>query len=412
MVNYRALAGLTALVGGLVLVPAAAAYADPTTYTVGNPARCAGVDFTTITAAVTAAAPGDTIQVCAGTFGESVDINKPNLTLLGVRAGEDAVGRTGPASVVSNANGVFTIEGNADGTTIDGFTIQGASVNNAVGIADFQGSSGLTLVNNIVKLNSEGINMQNPDASQPALIAHNAFLNNNAGGDPGNNGNTGTGVFISNGPAHNTTITDNRFTQDSQTAINFAGDSSRPSTGLVVTDNVSSNDSTFVVAANSTGALVEDNHVTTSQNVPGGGHGSGILDFGNNTALQIRHNTMTATGPTGSTGISLNVIAGPSAYTTVTGNSVSGWANDVRVATGNTSGYISDNHLNNAQANGILVLTGTSGIQVTHNTVHGAAGNACEDDSTGNGTAGTANLWRRNVADSASVPAAICSNPA
>lgn len=411
MINYRIAAGITALVGGLVFVPAAAAHADGTTYQVGNPARCAGVDFTTISAAVSAASPGDTIQVCAGTYGEHVDIDKPGLTLLGVRAGESAIGRMGSQSAVTNANGAFTIEGNADGTTIDGFTLQGGTSGN--GVSAFQGSSGLTLVNNIIKLNLNGINLQNPDAAQPALIADNFFLNNNAGGGVPDNGNTGSGVFISNGPANNTTIRGNRFSQDSQTAINFAGDAGRPSTGLVVTDNASYNDSTFVVATNSTGALIEDNSVTTSGNVPGGGHGTGILDFGYNTALQIRHNTMRATGPSGSTGISLNVYAGgPSAYTTVSNNIVSGWANDVRVAGGYTSGYITDNHLNNAQANGILVTVGASGIQITHNTVHAAAGNACEDDSTGHGTAGTANTWRRNTADSASVPATICANPA
>ena len=117
-----------------------------------------------------AASPGDTIKVCAGIYGEHVDISTPNLTLQGVRAGVSAVNRAGTSSTISNANGAITIEASANGTTIDGFTIQGGSINNADGIADFAGSSGLTLVNNIIKLNANGINLQNPDASMPALI--------------------------------------------------------------------------------------------------------------------------------------------------------------------------------------------------------------------------------------------------
>ena len=167
---------------------AGAAHADPSTLTVGNPARCAGAQYTTISAAVAAASPGDTIKVCAGIYGEHVDISTPNLTLQGVRAGVSAVNRAGTSSTISNANGAVTIEASANGTTIDGFTIQGGSVNNADGMADFTGSSGLTLVNNIIKLNANGMNLQNPDASMPALIKNNEFLNNNAGGNPGDNG--------------------------------------------------------------------------------------------------------------------------------------------------------------------------------------------------------------------------------
>jgi len=50
--------------------------------------------YTTISAAVTAANPGDTIKVCPGLYVEQVQINKNNLTLLGAQAGIDA--RTPP----------------------------------------------------------------------------------------------------------------------------------------------------------------------------------------------------------------------------------------------------------------------------------------------------------------------------
>ena len=125
-------------------------------------------------------------------------------------------------SVVDSLNGGFIIDGGVNGVTIDGFTIEGAGSDsvNAYGVEAFQGSSGLTVLNNIIRDNLEGINFQNPD-QQPALIEHNNFINNN-------NGTTaegGTGVFISNGPANSTSIVQNKFTGHRQTAVNFAGSS-------------------------------------------------------------------------------------------------------------------------------------------------------------------------------------------
>src|SRR5437879_3865503 len=51
--------------------------------------------YPTISAAVVAASPGDTIKVCPGLYHEQVVINKDNLTLLGAQAGVDA--RTRPS---------------------------------------------------------------------------------------------------------------------------------------------------------------------------------------------------------------------------------------------------------------------------------------------------------------------------
>lgn len=400
---------------GALLVVAANANADPATLTVGNPVHCAGAQYATISAAVAAAASGDTIKVCAGIYGEHVDISKPNLTLEGVAAGHTAVGRSGAASTISNAGGDITIEASANGTTIDGFTIANSITDNADGINDFGGSSGLTLVNNIIKLNAVGINLQNPDGTQPALIKNNEFLNNIAGGDPATDAGTGTAIFISNGPANNTTITGNKFNNDSQTAINFAGDSSRPSTGLVVEDNKSLNDSTFVVAINSIGAVIDGNQIsTTSSKVPGGsGHGTGILDFGGNTALRITNNRVTGSGASSSSGISLSNFSGSnSQYTDVISNIVTGYATGIKVVSGNTSAYVYGNRVAGSSTDGIVVQSGTMGVVVSKNTITSTTPFACEDDSTGHGTAGTANTWTKNTATSSSSPATICTGAA
>src|SRR5438874_2302999 len=112
---------LTAMIIGLGSVITAAM-----TITVGNATSlpCTGA-FPTISSAVAAASPGDTIQVCHGTYNELVTVNK-TLTILGAQAGVDARTRAVPVtseSVVSNGDGDFQIL--ADKVVIDGFTIQG-----------------------------------------------------------------------------------------------------------------------------------------------------------------------------------------------------------------------------------------------------------------------------------------------
>lgn len=70
-------------------------------------------DQPTISAAVTAAAPFDTIRVAAGVYNEVVIVNKP-VQLLGAQAGVDARTRSGIASTESvvtssNVSGIFQV---------------------------------------------------------------------------------------------------------------------------------------------------------------------------------------------------------------------------------------------------------------------------------------------------------------
>jgi pectin methylesterase-like acyl-CoA thioesterase len=51
-------------------------------------------DYPTISSAISAASPGDTIIVEAGVYNEHVVINVPNLILLGAQADVDARTRT------------------------------------------------------------------------------------------------------------------------------------------------------------------------------------------------------------------------------------------------------------------------------------------------------------------------------
>jgi parallel beta-helix repeat protein len=386
---------------------ATAAHASPSVLQVDdNHVQCPTAQYSTISAAVAAASPGDTIQVCAGIYPETVNVDK-TLTFQGAKAGVDARtsrGGLGTESVVASINGGFIIGGGVDGVTIDGFRIQGAGSDSvgADGIEAFAGSSGLTVVNNIVRDNLEGLNFQNPDGSQPALIAHNNFANN----DNGTTAEGGTGVFISNGPANNTSIVQNKFSGHRETAVNFAGSSSSPSVGLVVDGNRSVNDSTFVVATNSDNAVIDTNNITYS----GSTNGTAILDFGGNRDLRILSNTLTGGNGNGTSGIKLADFSGaPSTGTTVSSNKVTGRYWGIRISAAYTSALVNQNTVKSSSAVGILVQAG-SGNALTRNSVSLTTGTfACEDDTTGALTAGTANTWTRDSGHGTpSSPAGIC----
>src|ERR1035438_404458 len=57
------------------------------------------ITYPTIQSAITAASPGDAIQVAAGSYGEAVTVNK-SVTIQGAQAGVDARTRAGAESVM------------------------------------------------------------------------------------------------------------------------------------------------------------------------------------------------------------------------------------------------------------------------------------------------------------------------
>ena len=126
--------------------------------------QCPTAAFTSIQAAVTFAVPGDTIQVCAGTYPENLILNK-SLMLLGAQAGVDARLPRGSESTVTALTGtLLTVVTGSAGSIIDGFTFSGGvrAIESATGpINDLQ------ILNNRIQgftgngvfLNDSGINI-------------------------------------------------------------------------------------------------------------------------------------------------------------------------------------------------------------------------------------------------------------
>ncbi len=128
--NLKKLAVLSALTLGFTFLSSHATQAA--TLTVGNASSlpCTG-SYSTISAAVAAASPGDTIEVCQGTYDEQVKVTTANLTIDGAGAGstivKPSVALPNSSSLFSGAPiyGIVVVDG-VSGVTIQDMTIDGA----------------------------------------------------------------------------------------------------------------------------------------------------------------------------------------------------------------------------------------------------------------------------------------------
>ena len=102
---------------------------------------CSTAPYTTISAAVAAAAPGSRIVVCPGTYHEDVTVTTP-VTIEGIHATVDATGLD---------NG-FTLPAPAAGTRVEGFTVENALGEGILAVS----TTNLSIVDNVVENNDKG----------------------------------------------------------------------------------------------------------------------------------------------------------------------------------------------------------------------------------------------------------------
>jgi pectin methylesterase-like acyl-CoA thioesterase len=136
-----------------------------TTWTVGPSG-----DFSTIQAAINAAGAGDTISIAAGTYNESLTINKA-LTIQGANAGIAGTGSRGPETVLNWPSGDMATITTTNLVSFDGLRF----VANTDVITTHTQDSNITFTNSTFDIQSGGTGGNAFYLSQPA---HFTFSNN------------------------------------------------------------------------------------------------------------------------------------------------------------------------------------------------------------------------------------------
>lgn len=259
--------------------------------------------FGSIQAAVDGAAPGSILTVGAGTVQELVTVNKP-LTIRGARFGIDAADS-------SRGQGETIIRGGAvsDGTrstsflitandvTIDGFTVQDDSSSNlyGAGIVISPGVHGTHIINNIVQSNIAGLILANNSTTDPALIQHNVFKNNNNQGT-----NSGRGIYsdsrVSGGNLTNVVIDSNTFTgnvgfgppAEPRAAIDLKATKHGRQSNITITNNTMQGNGKGVLLANASNVSIAGNAMTASTDT----HGAAIRIEGGSSRISIFRNAI------------------------------------------------------------------------------------------------------------------------
>lgn len=335
--------------------------------------------FSTIQGAVDAAVGHDTIRVCDGVYHEQVTIpaDKDHLTLEAETPRKAEI----KAPVLEGEKAIVLIAG-ATGVTIRGFTIAGpgTGICASIGFGVLVGGGGsVTLENNrIADIRDE-----------PFGGCQNGFAVGAGGfGSPGSGSVTASGNDIDGyqkggilvrGAGSHADITDNVVKGAGPTAVTAQN-------GIQVSGGAT--------------AIVDGNFIDDNFFSPNTVLATGVLVSGAG-ALTVADNTLD--------GNQSGVVVSPqSAPLTVEDNQLSGghWGILLTPATGAT---IRDNVSIGAVFGGIAAF-GSSGNTLVANSATGAEAGSFDflDDSTGSGSAGTANTWTGNIGAS-SHPADIAS---
>ena len=351
--------------------------------------------YTSIQAAVTAAAPGDLIKVFAGEYDESVTIPaaKPNLTLVGASTGPTFATNPDFASIVDPVAGVNGIGFNvqANNTVIRGFTVGDIDDNtvNAIGIYTAPTTSGYILAANVVTDNSIGI-YAGASGARPSYIRANWIYDNNDAGPAG-----GTGIYSDQG-ARNLHIMGNTISDQFNTAINFAGVFGQQNNirikGNRIGDINRDDSGAAISMINTTNSLVIGNASFQSNT-----HGIDVA--GGNVNLTVSANLVRDASWTG---INVNsVYAGPNVGTRIMSNVVR-YAGDsgIRLRGGATESYVFNNTVTYSQGtgttgNGISIENSNDNVVRSNRSFHNNENGILVIGSSGNTIAYNVALFNR-----------------
>jgi hypothetical protein len=383
----------TILVGLAWTAPAPAA-----TWIVDAPnpeVECPNADSPSIEAAVTLAAPGDTILVCPGEYDETVTVTKP-LRLNG--AGPDPhirVGDPTQEAVLDPVQGIgFVIE--APEAVLEGFTVSRASIGARVHAA----ASGFVIRKNLFIFNATALQLAS-DGARRSVVQENTFRDNrrfaifnNAGTGALRNVEIKVNDFMRNatsilaiGQLADLLIDNNTFLGERLEGI-FVGAGLR----TAITHNRLENVTRPINVGVLRPGIVAWNSVIGSRPI-------GIEVFTGANA-SVSYNYVVQSGH----GIRLqNFLRGE-----VRGNHVEANAlNGLSFLNNSSSNFV---EVNVARANGrdgIYVDDRSSINRIENNHSDGNVEHDCHDDTVGPGPGGTRNFWEHNLGDTANRPG-IC----
>ena len=364
-------------------------------------------DHSTIQDAVAQAKPGDRIRVCPGRYAETVKVETRNLTIQGAKAGRDARTRRQTRESVITGAGATAAAGAvqllADDITLDGFLIEDNRF--GPGVYTSPRASGYVIRNTIFNDNGLGLYL-NASGVRETAVRTSRFTANNEFEQP----SAGHGIYSDQG-ASCVVIADNLFERHNGAGIQFA-DSGKPQKCVWVQRNKSVNDRTFAAFFASSHVRLVANSVQSNRNdrVPG----SAIFIGARNNGVVVRRNHIRSAGGNGidvrdTTGSTLPDEAPKNVD--IRRNKVhKAKLNGIDVAATGVKQYVVRGNLasRNGQV-GIHVGPKTSDAALAFNTALANRKFDCQDESVGDGTAGTDNTWTHNVGRTAD-PRGIC-NP-
>ncbi len=388
----------TALRGVLYLAAALAATlaigattADAATLVVDKDGeQCGNAGYQSISAAVAAADPGDTVKVCPGLYAESVLVDKPDLKLTaeGRPTGDCYDPAPEPADptrqAIVSAPHDRALDLRSDRITVTGFVVQGSQQ----GIGSDQNFSGYRVSHNLVQQNTLGA-VFGGSGQRLSRLSHNCFRQNGSGP-------VGAGVF-SAAANLGAELRNGRIDHNSFYANNFAirlggGDETR------VDHNRSLADGVFIRPAFTQALEITHNRV-------GQGPGPGISFFRNPAFPQPNANTVVSHNVIENRG-SHGIVAGPNTLTgslishnTLTGNTLDG----INLQAGNTGNQVEQNRADRNGSDGIHAQ-GATGNAFLRNRMSGNAEHDAHDDNR------PANQWAGNRCDTDLPDGTICSH--
>ena len=363
-----------------------------------------GANFTSIQAAVTAANPGDNIRVMPGTYNERVTIpaNKDDLKIRSERRWEAVIRGTGGTAATDDA--VVKVDG-ADGVEIRGFKVTAPGNNFEYGILVTNGGSAQIRENWVTGINNANPNFgvgiaiingshgdvrdNRVDDYQKAGIAidgagSTASVNKNVvTGDGSTSVTAQNGIQVSDGAradVRQNTVSKNLYSPKTVSAAGILLSSA--GAGTTVSQNEVFQNDVNIAVDFTDGATIEKNRVTGATF-----DGITLFDSSNNRISQNRAENNAFNGISLFDGSDFNLVEKNDSNRNGRDGIAIGNSDDNR---------INQNTANDNVGDGIYLEPTSERNRISKNSMFGNDRFDAEDESTGTGTAGTANFWEKN----------------